>query len=600
MAQRIDSLSTVSTISNSYLMPISEFDITSYNITFEDFKSNLNKIRATGSDLSIGSDTDSHAITVKQTTKRVGIGSFYGPTNQPYDPITPLFDLEVAGTSGSDVYMGLRPQDVNQSLYFYSPNASYGFRKNTINDFWMTGEALTFPPLYFHSGSGTFISDGFGYEATGCDTDTNIQIYAQNNIRTTINDGTNSKNINFTSLGIQSDGDLDIDFFSGNNAATGTRLGLSGAVFVSSHNQNTRIGNIERFPVSRLEVTNAPTENTTYRTQTLIDYNFPNLFFQKSGSNLNTSLTFDGVNTLYFGRNKSPSSYSNADGVIFNLSSKKVSIGGNPPVYSLDVSGNSLANRFSSVEQTLNLVYSLQRDPVSGPVQFIRTSYKSGNKNQFYFGCDFERKYMFINSGDNTDNYIVSQNTHMFDWDGNLDIKGSYTTNSSYSKGKFTQNYQTQCRSSNIYINPFNPDSTTDANAGVAGTGNPPYGLAPFAGQVEKIKIVTADTSLTHFTAGARFEISIVDASSGGVDGELDCFSSVAASAPVTLPSNGVVAQFALTSVNAAGTVFTFETWSGNPTFQEGQLVQYRICQVGGSATDINSTIMSTVSYTVD
>jgi len=105
---------------------------------------------------------------------------------------------------------------------------------------------------------------------------------------------------------------------------------------------------------------------------------------------------------------------------------------------------------------------------------------------------------------------------------------------------------------------------------------------------------------LTHFTDGARFEISVVNPSSGGVDETLDCFSDTANTAPSTLPSNGVVAQFGLSSVSGAGTVYTFTAFSGNASFAEGQLVQYRICQATGPATDINCTIMSSVSYTVD
>ena len=127
-----------------------------------------------------------------------------------------------------------------------------------------------------------------------------------------------------------------------------------------------------------------------------------------------------------------------------------------------------------------------------------------------------------------------------------------------------------------------------------------PFTIAPFAGEIKKIKIITADVSLTHFTNGARFEISVVNPSSGGENEQLTSFTSAASSAPTSLPSNGVVAQFGLQGVSAAGTVYSFESFSGSAAFTEGQLVQYRICQANGSATDINSTIMSTVSFTVD
>ena len=91
-----------------------------------------------------------------------------------------------------------------------------------------------------------------------------------------------------------------------------------------------------------------------------------------------------------------------------------------------------------------------------------------------------------------------------------------------------------------------------------------------------------------------------MNASSGGTDEELDCFSDTANTAPSTLPTNGVVAQFNLNSISSAGNVYTFTSFSGDASFAEGQLVQYRICQATGPATDINCTIMSSVSYTVD
>ena len=209
-------------------------------------------------------------------------------------------------------------------------------------------------------------------------------------------------------------------------------------------------------------------------------------------------------------------------------------------------------------------------------------------------GTTYDDVFVFRVDANTTDSSIKAE----LDRDGNFDIKGSYTTSNSYSKGKFVQSYHTRCVSSDLYINPFSESSATSAN--VSSSTENPFAVAPFAGEIKKIKIITADTDLTDFTAGARFEISVVNASSGGVNEQLNSFNSIASSAPTSLPSNGVVAQFALKGVSGAGTVYSFESFSGSAAFTEGQLVQYRISQVNGAATDINSTIMSTVSFTID
>lgn len=595
MAQRLDSLSTTSTLQNDYLIPVSDYDVTAYNISFENFKSNLNKIRSTGVDLSIGANTDLSAITVKNTTRRVGIGSFYG-AGAGYDPIQPLYDLEVAGTSGYSVGVAIRSSGLNERLVFVD-SASYTLRSNTYNDFSFASSAADHPYLYFHSGSGTFISDGFANQATGCDSDVNMQLYATDTIRFTVDDGTDSLDLDFTKSGLQSNEDFYIDYYSGENTTSGSFFGLSGSVFVSNVNQNSRIGNTQTFPDSRLLVTNSATDGTTYKTCMLEDETYANLFFRQKDASNTVSLTHNGASALYFGYNQSASSFSNQnDGVIFDLGNRRVGIGGIQPSYTLDVTGaNQPMIRVQSDDAIMYNKFQSNYPTSVGEVETIFTTYSSGINNNFLIGYDFENSYFFYQTGDTSNTYYPVRNTHKFYDNGNLDIKGSYTTTGKYCEGQFAQNYHTRCISSDIYINPLHENSATNANIS-DGTDNP-FFIAPFAGEIKKIKIITADTSLSQMN-GARFEISIVNPSSGGTDEQLSCFSSVAGTAPVTLPSNGVVAQFALTSVASAGTVYTFDNWSGDASFTEGQLVQYRICQSNGSATDVNATIMSTISFT--
>lgn len=596
MAQRLDSLSTTSTLQNDYLIPVSDYDVTAYNISFEDFKSNLNKIRSTGVDLTIGANSDYPALTVKDTTRRVGIGSFYGASDT-HAALQPLYDLEVAGTSGYNTAIGLRGSGVNQSLVFYDNNAAYEYKKTPFGDFSVKSSAADHPYIYFHSGSGTFISDGFGYQATGCDSDVNMQLYATDTIRFTVDDGTNALDADFTTSGIQSNGDFYFDYYSGANTSSGSFFGLSGAVFVSSHNQNVRVGNEEVFPDARLHVTNNLTDGVTYKTCLIEDENYPNLFFKQIDGSNTVSLTHNGASALYFGYNKSPSSISNQyDGVIFDLGNRRVGVGGINPSYTLDITGaNQPMIRMQTDDPIMYNKMQLNYPQSVGDVETIFTTYTSGTKNTFLVGYDFENSYYYYQTGDTSDTYYPVRNTHKFYSNGDLDIKGSYTTTGKYCEGKFAQNYHTRCISSDIYVNPLHENSATNAN--ISDGTDSPFFIAPFDGEIKKIKIMTADTSLSHFNGG-RFEISVVDPSSGGTDEQLDCFSSVSATAPTSLPTNGVVAQFALTNMTAAGTVYTFDTWSGSASFTEGQLVQYRMCQSNGSAMDINSTIISTLSFT--
>ena len=315
--------------------------------------------------------------------------------------------------------------------------------------------------------------------------------------------------------------------------------------------------------------------------------------------------------------NIGPTSTLSTNNLVYNLSSRKLGIGATAPDNKLHVYSNA-ENRlvkFEGKNSSLSEVFqtnNFNNDEVSytGPRNSIYTFARSvgtgptftNNVSKWGIGLyddgvadSYEDVFVFRVDADIASEASIKASINR---DGDLDIKGSLTTNSAYTKGKFIQNYHTRCISGDTYINPFEESSATSANAS-SSTENP-FAIAPYAGTIKKIKIVTADTSLTHFTDGARFEISVVNASSGGTDEELDCFSDTANTAPSTLPTNGVVAQFNLNSISSAGNVYTFTSFSGNASFAEGQLVQYRICQATGPATDINCTIMSSVSYTVD
>jgi hypothetical protein len=353
------------------------------------------------------------------------------------------------------------------------------------------------------------------------------------------------------------------------------------------------------YPDARLLISNTNTDGASYKTLILEDENYANLYFRREGYAQTASITYNGTNSLHFGRSKPTSTVSSTDGVILDLSNKRLGVGGITPVYKVDATGsNSSAQRLQTSSDTMIMKYQSNYPSSSGPVDTMFTTYSSGLDNKFIVGYDFQNEWLYFQTGNTSNTYVTSRNTHRFYDSGDLDIKGSYTTSNNYCKGKFIQNYHTRCASSDIYINPLFENSSTSANT--SSSTESPFAIAPFNGKIKKIKILTADTALSDFTNGARFEISVVNPSSGGSDEELDCFTSSASSAPTTLPSNGVVAQFAIKGISSAGTVYTFEDFSGVASFTEGQLVQYRVCKVDGTATSINSTIISSIECTVD
>jgi hypothetical protein len=593
MAQRLDSLVSTSSMQGGYLIPVSDFNVTAFNISFDDFSSNLNKVRSTGAaDMTIGANRDNPSITTNATTNRVGVGSYY-------TGIDPIYDFEIAGTIDQNSSIGLRGTGIGQSINFDDGVAKYSVIKDYKNDFYLTGKAATHPYLYFQSGSGTFISDGFAYRATGLDSDINLQLYATEAMRFSFDDNTNAADIDVTYSGFDSDNDFYLGYASGANATSGSFFGLSGAVFVSNITENTRIGNIETYPDARLLVSNTNTDGISYKTLILEDENYANLYFRREGYAQTASITYNGANSLHFGRSSATSTVSSTDGVILDLSNKRLGVGGVTPVYNIDATGsNSSTQRLQTSSDTMIMKYQSNYPSSSGPVDTMFTTYSSGADNKFIVGYDFQNEWLYFQTGNTSNTYVTSRNTHRFYDSGNLDIKGSYTTSDNYCKGKFIQNYHTRCASSDTYINPLFESSSTSANA--SSSTESAFAIAPFNGKIKKIKILTADTALSDFTNGARFEISVVNPSSGGVDEQLDCFSNSASSAPTSLPSNGVVAQFAIKGISSAGTVYTFESFSGVASFTEGQLIQYRVCKVDGSATSINSTIISSIESTVD
>jgi hypothetical protein len=380
----------------------------------------------------------------------------------------------------------------------------------------------------------------------------------------------------------------------------------NGSLYVSNNSSNSKVGVNTDSPSYSLEVEGINTIFSIANPSTSRSR-------MKIANNSSTSYISVESTKLLIGPNSTLSS----NNLVYDLSSKKLGVGSVSPDNKLHVysSTDDRVSKFEGKSSSTSEVFQVNNfnnDEVSytGPRHTVYTFGRSvgtgpsftNNQSKWGIGLfddgvgvDYDDVFVFRVDADTSSNSSIKAE---LDRDGNFNIQGSYTTSNSYSKGKFVQNYHSRCISSDIYINPFSESSATTAN--VSSSTENPFAVAPFAGEIKKIKIITADVSLTHFTNGARFEISVVNPSSGGENEQLTSFTSAASSAPTSLPSNGVVAQFGLQGVSAAGTVYSFESFSGSAAFTEGQLVQYRICQANGSATDINSTIMSTVSFTVD
>ena len=511
MAQSIDSLSQISTLDTGYLLIASDPSVASYNMNFANFRRNLNEIRSTGVDMTLGADTDTQSIVISSSTKKVGVGSMYTGA-------AVLYDFEVGGTSGIDTYLGLRGTGVDQNLIFDDDIKSWQFTKDTINDFYLSGLSSNYINLLFPSGGGAFISDGAGNAGTGLDFGVDVQLYAENKIRFSVDDSTNSLDLDFTSSGLQCNSDLYVDYYSGANATSGSFFGLSGAVFVSNVNQNTRIGNIDTFPDARLLVSTQDTDGVTYKTALLESDNKPNLYFRETDSNSTVSITYDGVNSLNFGKNRPASTTSLTDPLIIDLGNRKMGFGGLVPSYVIDATGTAASmTRVSSSNPTI--IHKIKSDypSSSGPVESIFTTYSSGVDNKFLHGFDFQNEYYFFQTGDTTDQYNIGVNTHEFNTSGDINISRYYTTNDKFSQGKFLQTHYASCTGgSPTYVN------LNNANYSFNPVGNIGYhNLAPLSGRVIGVDLVCDSAgSLANKTGYLVFNkfLNVTTTDVGGTD----------------------------------------------------------------------------------
>lgn len=187
---------------------------------------------------------------------------------------------------------------------------------------------------------------------------------------------------------------------------------------------------------------------------------------------------------------------------------------------------------------------------------------------------------------------------------GNLDIDGSYTSSDSYCKGKFVQIYSTRVTGDHIYFNPLinssasNPSGHNDLAA--------PFSITQYAGTVEKISIITSDTSANN--SEYRFEISAVNPAYNALtpNGFISGFfvSPAINPNPVSLPISGIIGYSIFNPLYTNIVYNKLKTnFNGTTSFTSGQMLQYRICETDGTKStwgNVDFTVISTIAYTVN
>ena len=183
---------------------------------------------------------------------------------------------------------------------------------------------------------------------------------------------------------------------------------------------------------------------------------------------------------------------------------------------------------------------------------------------------------------------------------GSLDIDGSYTSNNSYSKGKFVQTYQTQVTGTDIYFNPLYPNSSNNPSGN--NSIDSPFTITNFSGSVERVMFMTSDIA-AETAGGYRFEISAISPIyvDGTPNGFVSGFSVSPPSNPVSYPTSGIIAATTVSAIDTnAVIVKTKANFQGSTSFNSGQLLQYRLCNVNGTkAAAANFNVVTTIAYTI-
>lgn len=320
------------------------------------------------------------------------------------------------------------------------------------------------------------------------------------------------------------------------------------------------------------------------------------------------------ANTGYINLNSNsfsigPTNSLSSNNLVYNISSKRLGIGEGSMSAKLHVNTTDFTNCIFETQSRAKSETVVLNSYASGPVDMAVTTFATGT------ATSLDRRWSagFYNTGSYLDSFALlygggtnnSAAKFIVDSDGDVNAKGSYTTNDGFCKGKFIQVHHTRVTGNCIYFNPFfygpgscstNPSGHTDSFA--------PFSITPYAGTIEEIDIISSDSALPVINVqNPRLEISsITPANNGSPNGFISGFFISPPSNPTIFPTSGIIAYVDVSAIDRNIVKrFPKNLFVGGVTsFQSGQMLQYRICQADGTKTyDVDYTIISKVSYTV-
>lgn len=316
------------------------------------------------------------------------------------------------------------------------------------------------------------------------------------------------------------------------------------------------------------------------------------------------------ANTGYINLNSNSFSIGPTNGLsnnnlVYNISNKRLGVGESSMSAKLHVATSDYTNSIFETQQRSISEVTILNSYASGPVDMALMSFATGTATflQTRWSAGF------YNTGSYLDSFALLYNggtnnsaaKFIVDSDGDVNAKGSYTTNDEFCKGKFMQVHHTRVTGNCIYFNPFfygpgscstNPSGHTDSFA--------PFSITPYAGTIEEIDIISSDSqtnTLNRLEVSSVLSVENINIPNGFISG----FSISPPSNPTIFPTSGIIGYVDVNAV-VRNTVkrLTKNLFVGGTSFQSGTMLQYRICQTNGTkSNDVDYTIISKISYTV-
>jgi len=310
-------------------------------------------------------------------------------------------------------------------------------------------------------------------------------------------------------------------------------------------------------------------------------------FFINGSASSTGSFSFD-TNNGYFGIKTGVPAYPihvlSFDQTLANFSARSEASG--PKLVEIMISSNRIFD--GDTGPRVSMTTFARRDSSTPNVP----KWSAGNLYGTFASSSWNDDFAIVRNGMLGASPIVSLT---LDQNDNLDIRGSYTTQDAYCKGKFVEVYKTRLTGSgHIYVDPFGVDGSSSFASGNLDLISP-FGVTAYAGKIERIMVMSSTTS-SSISYPAYIEVYATTPTITSVSG----YTSIAA-------TGGAVPPTVAGDVKAYGT-FTFSsrqnipqvvTLVGGANFSSGQLLQYRIYDTAKNSLNVPVTITSSISYTV-